>query len=29
MIAVKRDGYEVLTPGLPYTAREVESVMKH
>jgi Xaa-Pro aminopeptidase len=29
MIAVTRDGYEVLTPGLPYTAREVESVMKH
>ena len=28
MIAVTRDGYEVLTSGLPYTAREIEEVMK-
>ena len=27
MIAVKNDGYEILTPGLPYTAREVEAAM--
>jgi len=27
MIAVKRDGYELLTPGLPYTAREIETAM--
>jgi Xaa-Pro aminopeptidase len=27
MIAVKSDGYEVVTPGLPYTAREIEAVM--
>jgi Xaa-Pro aminopeptidase len=27
MIAVKNDGYEMLTPGLPYTAREIETAM--
>jgi Xaa-Pro aminopeptidase len=27
MIAVRNDGYEILTRGLPYTAREVEAVM--
>ena len=27
MIAVTSDGYEILTPGLPYTAREVEAAM--
>jgi Xaa-Pro aminopeptidase len=27
MIAVTRDGYEVVTPGLPYTAREIEAAM--
>ena len=27
MIAIKSDGYEVLTPGLPYTAREIETSM--
>ena len=27
MILVKNDGYEVLTPGLPYTAREIETAM--
>jgi hypothetical protein len=27
MILVKNDGYELLTPGLPYTAREIEAVM--
>jgi len=27
MIAVKNDGYEVVTPGLPYTAREIEAAM--
>jgi Xaa-Pro aminopeptidase len=27
MILVKKDGHEVLTPGLPYTAREIEAVM--
>jgi Xaa-Pro aminopeptidase len=27
MIAVKKDGYEMLTAGLPYTAREVEAAM--
>jgi Xaa-Pro aminopeptidase len=27
MIAVKPDGYELLTPGLPYTAREIETAM--
>jgi Xaa-Pro aminopeptidase len=27
MIAVKNDGYEILTPGLPYTAREIEAAM--
>src|SRR5262245_5066010 len=27
MIAIKNDGYEVLTPGLPYTAREIETSM--
>jgi Xaa-Pro aminopeptidase len=28
MIAVKRDGYELLTSDLPYTAREIEAAMK-
>ena len=28
MIAVKEDGFDVLTPGLPYTAREIEAAMK-
>ena len=27
MIAVTRDGHEMLTPGLPYTAREIEAAM--
>ena len=27
MIAVTANGFEVLTPGLPYTAREIEAVM--
>jgi hypothetical protein len=27
MILVKNDGYEVMTPGLPYTAREIEAAM--
>ena len=27
MIVVKGDGYEVVTPGLPYTAREIEMAM--
>jgi len=27
MIAVKKDGYDIITPGLPYTAREVEAAM--
>jgi Xaa-Pro aminopeptidase len=27
MIVVKNDGYEILTSGLPYTAREVEAAM--
>ena len=27
MIAVSSDGYELLTPGLPYTAREIEAAM--
>jgi Xaa-Pro aminopeptidase len=27
MILVKRDGSEILTPGLPYTAREIEAAM--
>jgi hypothetical protein len=27
MIAVKDDGYEILTSGLPYTAREIETAM--
>jgi Xaa-Pro aminopeptidase len=27
MIAVNKDGYEIVTPGLPYTAREIEAVM--
>jgi Xaa-Pro aminopeptidase len=27
MIAIKNEGYEVLTPGLPYTAREIEAAM--
>lgn len=27
MIAVKNDGYDILTSGLPYTAREVEAAM--
>jgi hypothetical protein len=27
MILVKKDGYEILTPGLPYTAREIEAAM--
>jgi len=27
MIAVTNDGYEILTPGLPYTSREVEAAM--
>jgi Xaa-Pro aminopeptidase len=27
MIAIKPDGFEILTPGLPYTAREIESMM--
>jgi hypothetical protein len=27
MIAITRDGYELLTPGLPYTAREIETAM--
>lgn len=27
MIAIKNDGYEMLTPGLPYTAREIEASM--
>ena len=27
MIAVSRDGYDLLTPGLPYTAREIETAM--
>ena len=26
MIAIKNDGYEMLTPALPYTAREIEGV---
>jgi Xaa-Pro aminopeptidase len=29
MIAVKNDGYEIITPGLPYTAREIETVMQN
>ncbi len=28
MIAVGTTGHEILTPGLPYTAREIESVMR-
>lgn len=28
MIAITHEGYEILTPGLPYTAREVEAAMK-
>lgn len=27
MIAVKKDGYEMITPGLPYTSREIETAM--
>jgi Xaa-Pro aminopeptidase len=27
MIAVKNDGYEIITPDLPYTAREIETAM--
>jgi Xaa-Pro aminopeptidase len=27
MIAIKPDGHEMLTPGLPYTAREIEAAM--
>jgi len=27
MIAVTRDGADLLTPGLPYTAREIEAAM--
>jgi Xaa-Pro aminopeptidase len=27
MIAVKNDGYEMITPGLPYAAREIETAM--
>jgi Xaa-Pro aminopeptidase len=27
MIAVKKDGYEIITSGLPYTAREIEAAM--
>jgi Xaa-Pro aminopeptidase len=27
MVAVTRDGYELLTPGLPYTADDVEMTM--
>jgi Xaa-Pro aminopeptidase len=27
MIAVTRDGSEIITPGLPYTAREIEAAM--
>jgi Xaa-Pro aminopeptidase len=27
MIVVKNDGHEILTSGLPYTAREVEAAM--
>jgi hypothetical protein len=28
MIAVKSDGYEIITPGLPYTAGEIENAMR-
>jgi hypothetical protein len=28
MIAIKTDGFEVLTPSLPYTAIEIEAAMK-
>ncbi|MEO8448595.1 MAG: aminopeptidase P N-terminal domain-containing protein [Gemmatimonadota bacterium] len=28
MIAITKDGHEVLTPGLPYTASEIEAAMK-
>ena len=28
MIAVTRDGYEILTEGLPYTADEIERAVK-
>jgi Xaa-Pro aminopeptidase len=28
MIAIKQDGYEILTPNLPYTANEIEAAMK-
>jgi len=27
MLAITREGYELLTPGLPYTAREIEAAM--
>jgi Xaa-Pro aminopeptidase len=27
MIAVRKDGHEIITPGLPYTAREIEAAM--
>ena len=27
MIAVGKDGHEMITPGLPYTAREIEAAM--
>src|SRR5262249_50675058 len=28
MIAIRNDGFEVLTPNLPYTAAEIEAAMK-
>jgi Xaa-Pro aminopeptidase len=27
MIAITNDGFELMTPGLPYTAREIEAAM--
>jgi len=28
MVLVKQDGYEILTPGVPYTATDIEKAMK-
>ena len=29
MIAVTHDGYELLTPGLPYTGQQIEELMSN
>jgi Xaa-Pro aminopeptidase len=29
MYLIKKDGAELLTPGVPYSADEIESVMRH